>query len=99
MESHQVKSNIDNEWRLPMLWGSSLRFSHLSFRSWVKCYNWPIVVGNDSMDLQRDKSYIGNEERLPMLWGSSLRFSQSSNHSWVKCCNWTIVVGNDSMDL
>jgi hypothetical protein len=34
-----------------MLWGSSLRFSHVGNRNSIKCYNWPIVVGSHSMDL------------------------------------------------
>jgi hypothetical protein len=33
MDIHQSKSNIDNEERLPMLWGSSLRFTHATNRS------------------------------------------------------------------
>jgi len=82
-----------------MFWGSSLRFSHLTNHSWVKCYNWPIVVGNDSMDLQLDKSNIDNEEKFVMLWRRSLRFPHPTNHSLVKCYNWSIVVGNDSMHL
>jgi hypothetical protein len=30
-----------------MLWGSSLRFSHLANLSSITCCNWPILVGND----------------------------------------------------
>jgi hypothetical protein len=51
-----------------MLWGSSLRFPHFVKYSFDKCYNSPIVIGNDSMDIQPNKSNIDNEERLVMLW-------------------------------
>jgi hypothetical protein len=46
-----------------MLWGSSLKFAQSIYHSLVKWCNWPIVVGNDSMDLQKDKSNIDNEEK------------------------------------
>ncbi len=52
MDSQENKSNIDNEEMLPMLWGSSLRFSHCFNFSLVKCLKSPSVVGSDSMDLQ-----------------------------------------------
>ncbi len=82
-----------------MFWENSFRFSHPCIHSWLKCCNWPIVVGNDSMDLELEKSKIDNEDMLVMLWGSSLRLSQAINRNLVKCCNWPIIVGNDSMDL
>jgi hypothetical protein len=40
---------------LPMLWGSSLRFSHPPNLNSVKCFKSTIVVDNDSMDLQSNK--------------------------------------------
>ncbi len=87
MDLKPNKSKIDNEESLAMLWGSSLRFSQPSNHRWVKCCNWQIVVGNDSMDLQLDKSNIDNENRLAMLLGSFYIFSHLANHSSIKCCN------------
>ncbi len=58
-----------------MVWGSSLRFSHPPNNNLINCFNSPIIVGSDSMDLQLDKSNIDNEEMLPMVWGTFLRFS------------------------
>ncbi len=81
MDLHQDKSNIDNEEMLPMLWGSSLRFSHPSNNDLIKCFKSPSVVGSDSMDSHQDKSNVDNEEMFPMLWGSSLRFSHRFNIS------------------
>ncbi len=82
-----------------MVWRSSLRFSHPPNFNLVKCFKWPIAVGNDSMDLQSDKSNIDNDEMLPMVWGTSFRFSHPSNNNSVKCFKSPIVVGSDSMDL
>ncbi len=82
-----------------MVWGSSLRFSHPTNISCVKCLKSPIVVGSDSMDLQPYKHNIDNEEMLPMVWGSSLRFSHPFNNNSFKCLKLPIVVGSDSMEL
>ncbi len=66
---------------LPMVWGSSLRFSHPCNNNSIKCFKSTIVVGSDWMDLQEDKSNIDNEEMLPMVSGISLRFSHPCNNN------------------
>ncbi len=84
---------------LPMVWGTSLRFSHPCNDNFIKCFKSLIVVGSDSMDLQWDKSNIDNEEMPPMVWGTCLRFSHPCNNNFVKCFKSPIVGGSDWMDL
>ncbi len=82
-----------------MVWGTSLTFSHPSNHNAVKYFKSPIVVGNDSMDLQLDKSNIDIEEMLPMVWATSLRISHASNDNWLKCFKSPILVRSDSIDF
>jgi hypothetical protein len=71
-------SNIDNEERLAMQWRSSLKFSHLCKHSLVKCCHWPIVAGNDSMDLQLDECKIDNERKACNVLREPLQIFTSS---------------------
>jgi len=57
-------SNIDNEERHAMQWGSFLKFSHLCKYSLVKCCHWLVVASNDSIDLQLDECKIDNERKV-----------------------------------
>ncbi len=82
-----------------MVWGNSLRFSHHSNNNLIKCFNSPIVIGRDSMNLQLNKSNIDNENMLPMVWGSSLRFSHPCKNNSIKCFKSLIVATNPCVNI